>query len=236
MFQQFWYWYPMANMISLAFVPTAVIALNKNLEMPQVEFVCNAKPSTFAYPAALSTHTEKKKEKVETAVLSITAKQKKKEADKKKAAEVAEGKSNAAAPEASAADHDGDSKSSKDAAPAGKPEDKPSDKEAAVEAEPSTSLLQNPARVMRAQLRLVSLAPSCRYESLKPVSQGGIVVLRDRRPADGDERLVESVRAHGPTSGAGTDGAGGSSDDGDLPEPEPPEAFEWTEEMEKSLG
>ena len=53
LFQQFWYWYPMTHMISLAFVPTAVIALNKDLEMPQIEFVCNAKPSTFAYPHPL---------------------------------------------------------------------------------------------------------------------------------------------------------------------------------------
>ena len=113
--------------------------------------------------------------------------------------------------------------------------DDKSDKEA-TEAEPNTCLLQNPARVMRAQLRLVSMTPFCRYESLKPISQGGIVILRDRRPTDGDERLVEAVRAHGPTSGAGANGSGGDSDDGDLPEPEPPEPFEWTDEMEKSLG
>ncbi len=112
---------------------------------------------------------------------------------------------------------------------------KNAEKEENVETEASVSLLQNPARVMRAQLRLVSLTPSCRYESLKPISQGGIIILRDRRPADGDERLVESVRAHGPTS-RGSDGNGGDLDDGDLPEPEPPEPFEWTEEMEKSLG
>ena len=52
--------------------------------MPKIEFKSNAKPSTFAYPANLEEKKDKAKEKVETAVLSITAKQKKKEAEKKK--------------------------------------------------------------------------------------------------------------------------------------------------------
>ena len=51
--------------------------------MPKLEFQSNAKPSTFAYPPPLEDKKEKSKEKVETAVLSITAKQKKKD-DKKK--------------------------------------------------------------------------------------------------------------------------------------------------------
>ena len=52
--------------------------------MPKIEFKSNAKPSTFAYPPNLEEKKDKAKEKVETAVLSITAKQKKKEAEKKK--------------------------------------------------------------------------------------------------------------------------------------------------------
>ena len=54
------------------------------LQMPKVEFKSNAKPSTYAYPPHLEEKKENKKDKVETAVLSITAKQKKKEAEKKK--------------------------------------------------------------------------------------------------------------------------------------------------------
>jgi 26S proteasome regulatory subunit N2 len=52
--------------------------------MPKVEMRSNAKPSTFAYPPNLEEKKEKQKDKVETAILSITAKQKKKEAEKKK--------------------------------------------------------------------------------------------------------------------------------------------------------
>lgn len=55
------------------------------MNMPKVEFKSNAKPSVFAYPPALEEKKDKNKEKVETAVLSITAKQqKRKEGEKKK--------------------------------------------------------------------------------------------------------------------------------------------------------
>jgi len=52
--------------------------------MPKMELRSNAKPSTFAYPPNLEEKKDAKKDKVETAILSITAKQKKKEAEKKK--------------------------------------------------------------------------------------------------------------------------------------------------------
>lgn len=53
------------------------------MQMPKCELRSNAKPSTFAYPPPLEEKKDKAREKVETAVLSITAKQKKKEAEKK---------------------------------------------------------------------------------------------------------------------------------------------------------
>ena len=51
--------------------------------MPTVDYLSNAPPSIFAYPPALVDKKEEKKEKVETAVLSITAKQKKRDLEKK---------------------------------------------------------------------------------------------------------------------------------------------------------
>jgi 26S proteasome regulatory subunit N2 len=51
--------------------------------MPNVDYISNAPPSVFAYPPALVDKKEEKKEKVETAVLSITAKQKKRDLEKK---------------------------------------------------------------------------------------------------------------------------------------------------------
>merc|ERR1719225_1468803 len=83
-FTQYWYWFPLTHFLSLAFQPTAVIGLNSNLDMPVVKFRSAAKPSTYGYPPALEEKKKEDKEKVTTAVLSITNKQKKKDAEKKK--------------------------------------------------------------------------------------------------------------------------------------------------------
>jgi len=45
------------------------------LDMPKIDIRSDAKPSTFAYPDMLEEKKSKEKEKVETAVLSTTAKQ-----------------------------------------------------------------------------------------------------------------------------------------------------------------
>uniref|UniRef100_A0A1I8HYZ4 26S proteasome non-ATPase regulatory subunit 1 n=1 Tax=Macrostomum lignano TaxID=282301 RepID=A0A1I8HYZ4_9PLAT len=269
-FQQFWYWYPLTHFLCLAFTPTSLIGLNKALEMPQVQFRSNAKPSTFDYPPPLVTQVEKKKEKVETAVLSITAKQKRKEQEKKKTAaatahqnqpggsttaaaatatsasgpaaapvpSIPEGKETpagsetssattaAAAPAAAASTET----STKEPAPASKSQGTLTDKPATVSTgtstdkpgpEPNFSLLSNPCRVMRAQQRLVTLEGG-RYQPVKSVTIGGIIMLRDRRP-DEKESLVPTVKAHGPTSA--------NSKEDDLPEPPPPEPFQWSDDM-----
>jgi 26S proteasome regulatory subunit N2 len=51
--------------------------------MPNVDYISNAPPSVFAYPPALVDKKEEKKEKVETAILSTTNKQKKRDLEKK---------------------------------------------------------------------------------------------------------------------------------------------------------
>ncbi|CAG8535850.1 3770_t:CDS:2, partial [Scutellospora calospora] len=50
-FTQFWYWFPLTHFLSLALSPTAIIGLNKELKIPKFEFISNAKPSLFSYPA-----------------------------------------------------------------------------------------------------------------------------------------------------------------------------------------
>ena len=50
----------------------------------QAEFKSNAKPSVFAYPPMLEEKKDKNKEKVETAVLSITAKQQRRKGAEKR--------------------------------------------------------------------------------------------------------------------------------------------------------
>ncbi|KAL3316532.1 26S proteasome non-ATPase regulatory subunit 1 [Cichlidogyrus casuarinus] len=177
-FQNFWFWYPLANFISLAFTPTALVALNKDLQMPKLSFVSNAKPSTFAFPPPMPQEKEKKREKVATAVLSITARLKKKEKEAKKKEEK-------------------EKPIKEEKIPAPTP----------VVEEPRTCRLENPARVMRAQQRVLSLPDDCRYQALKPVSQGGFVVLMDRRPEQ-QEEIVEELSGHGPGKSEGTATAG----------------------------
>merc|ERR1719319_331364 len=170
-FTQYWYWFPLAHFLSLAFQPTAVIGLNSNLDMPVLQLRSAAKPSTYGYTPNIEEKKKEDKEKVATAVLSITAKQKKKlgkkdgeekmevdtekKEDKKEKMEVEEEKAK-----------EGEKK----------------DEEKKKEPEPLFDLLANPARVMKAQLKVA------RYRPMKDLSIGGAPAGQDRRPgrAGGD--------------------------------------------------
>ncbi len=84
--------------------------------------------------------------------------------------------------------------------------------------EPSFEMLSNPARVMPAQLKVISLSESAaaRYAVMKDLSIGGIVLLRDSKTGEKEE-LVEPVQAGGPKVE-------------EDKEPEPPEPFEYIED------
>uniref|UniRef100_A0A3P8W745 26S proteasome non-ATPase regulatory subunit 1 n=1 Tax=Cynoglossus semilaevis TaxID=244447 RepID=A0A3P8W745_CYNSE len=189
-FTQFWFWFPLSHFLSLAFTPTAIIGLNKDLKMPKVQYRSNCKPSTFAYPPALEVPKEKEKEKVSTAVLSITAKAKKKEKEKKEKEE--------------------------EKMEVGEKEKKDEEKEKKKEVEPNFQLLENPARVMPAQLKVLTMPESCRYQPFKPLYTGGIIIMKDT--SEEEEELVEPVSAHGPKI------------EEEEQEPEPPEPFEYIDE------
>lgn len=65
----------MLNFLSLSLTPTAMIAVNHKLKVPKsFKIISNDKPSTYKYPELLKKQEEVKKEKVETVVLSTTAK------------------------------------------------------------------------------------------------------------------------------------------------------------------
>lgn len=255
-FTQFWYWFPLAHFLSMAFTPTCLIGLNNELKMPKMTFVSNAKPSTYGYPAPLE---EKKKEVAEkvTAVLSITAKAKKKDDERKKKEQKeekmdvdeevstpstskddkekeAKDKSSSDKKEAvvaTASKEKKEEKSSKKKETSTKDKESPSTSKDAKEKEnssskkeaedkkkdePSFDSLNNPARVMKQQLRVVRMPEGARYVPVKDVSIGGIILMRDSTP-DTNQELVQPVPAMGPKTE-------------EENEPEPPEPFEYVEE------
>ncbi|KAG8201986.1 hypothetical protein JTE90_027458 [Oedothorax gibbosus] len=223
-FNQFWYWFSLSHFLSLAFTPTAIIGLNSDLKMPKMEFRSNAKPSTYAYPPPLEEKKEKEREKVTTAVLSITIKARKKESEKKEREEKMEVDDDKKETEKESTSKDSKdsvketAKDSKDQSKEKKDEDKDSEdkKEEKKEAEPNFETLTNPARVMKQQLKVLQIPDGSRYQPLKEVSIGGIIMMKNNK-SDDPEELVEPVAAGGPKIE-------------DEDEPEPPEDFQYLDE------
>ena len=60
------------------------------------------------------------------------------------------------------------------------------------EPEPNFEILQNPARVLRQQLKVVTVNENSQYIPMKDVSIGGIIMVRNLKP--GEEELVEPVQ------------------------------------------
>jgi 26S proteasome regulatory subunit N2 len=205
LFPQFWFWYPLLHFISLAFTPTAVIGLNKDLKMPKNwTFRSNARPSLFAYPPPVEIKKKEEKKKVK-ATLSVTAKAQARRLKR----------------QTSQMDIDSEGGEPKDQQPTIQQEntdDKPEDKEDKKdekkedEEEPEFELLQNPARVTWAQRGLVAPGPGERYVAMSELL-AGIVMLRDLTPDVAEEIVVSTPPKLG---------VPGISDD----EPEPPADFE----------
>merc|ERR1719357_1637599 len=205
-FTQYWYWFPLSHFLSLAFQPTAIIGLNSNLDMPVAQFKSSAKPSTYGYTPNIEEKKKEDKEKVATAVLSITAKQKKKNAEK--------GKKDGEEKMDIDTEKKEDKKEKKEV-----DEDKKEVEEKKKEPEPNFEMLSNPARVMKAQLKVISLEDA-RYRPMKDLSIGGIVMLNRTDKGDKEEEIVEPMEVNKASTG--------SEEEGD--EPAPPEPFEWREE------
>lgn len=264
-FTQYWYWFPLAHCLSLAFTPTCVIALNSDLKMPKIEFKSAAKPSLYAYPAPMEEKKAEEREKVATAVLSIAARQKRRETiDKREdekmdidedvkevikeskaggessssssttttkdvtAAVAAATTKDAEKPTAGDKDEKKKGAKAKEEPPVASPAststaDETKEKESAQKAErkepePNFEILQNPARVMRQQLKVISIVDGQSYSPLKEVSIGGIIVTQRNAKTSADaEELVEPIAACGPKGD-------------DAKEPEAPEPFEYTED------
>lgn len=235
-FSQFWYWFPLTHFLSLAFTPTYLVGLNGDLKIPKLDIRSGAKPSTYAYPAPVEAKKEREREKVSTAILSITAKAKKKEASKKDKQQGVEkmdvddepAGATAAATSNKTAKDSKDKKSQddtkrKDAATGSKVvkeaskdvKEEEKEKDEKVE-EPAFELLSNPARALRQQLRVITMPENSRYQPMKDIQIGGIIMMNDMKPSE-PEDLIEPVTAH-------------CSIVEEEKEPEPPEPFEYLDD------
>lgn len=188
MFTQHWYWYPMLNFLNLAFTPTALIGLNKELKVPK-SFKCisNAKPSTYKYPEFIKIDKDKKKEKVQAAVLSTTTKAKARRDRKEGRGKTGEDVSEITNP------NQKDKEEGKTGDNAGKGEDvemddgKKDDKEKKdgddekkkEEDEPDFQELKNPSRVLKAQETKIVYSDEGRYKPVLETRFGGFVILRE---------------------------------------------------------
>lgn len=175
--------------------------------MPKMQFRSNAKPSLYAYPEPLKPPKKEEKEKVTTAVLSITNKFK----SRAKKSEASDEKMDVAQKE--------EEKEKKNEESTVEKSEKESN-EKMEEEEPEFELLENPARVLPSQLKVISLPEDSRYMPMKPVNIGGIVMMTDSK-SDEPEDLIEPLPASSPM------GIGAEDDE---EEPEPPEPFEYIDE------
>lgn len=171
MFLQHWYWYPLLSFLPLALTPTALIGVNENLKVPKsFSVISNAKPSLYKYPEFLKKEEGKEKSKVETAVLSTTAKVKARVGRKQKAEGVTPL----------------DQTESKDAEMLTEEErKKKEEEESKVPEEPSvpeadSQELRNPSRVLKAQEKIITYKQEGRWFPVLEKRFSGFIVLRDQ--------------------------------------------------------
>lgn len=182
-FTQYWYWFPFTHFLSLSFVPTSIIGLDHELDIPSVSFWSATKPSLFDYPPEQEVKAEEGPTLVTTAVLSTTAQAKRRAQKKEKAAR--RESMDIDTPTATKIAASSGDKMDIDDDKAKKPVDESKDKKEG-ESEKETSVapeskkkaekekvgyaLENMSRVLPGQLKFISFSAG-RYKPVKKVSQ-----------------------------------------------------------------
>lgn len=169
---QFWYWFPLLHIFSLAFSPTCLIGLTENLLIPKsFKFTSKARPSLFAYTPLLDNAHVEKTITTQKITLSTTARAKARAAAKKPEPE-----------KAAAMEVD-------------KPEPvKEVAKEEEKKQEANEQTLSNPSRVLPLQEGFIQYHGEERYRPVLAARKAGIVVLRDLQPAEAESYLGQAVR------------------------------------------
>ena len=94
----------------------------------------------------------------------------------------------------------------------------------APEPEPTFQLLTNPARVIPAQEKFIKFLEESRYEPVKAVPSG-FVLLRDLKPTEAEELALTDPPSTATANNANTTEQAAMAVD---EEPQPPPAFEYT--------
>jgi len=204
---QHWHWFPMMHMLSLALTPTFTIALNKDFKYPKnFEIQCLAKPSIFSYPKRLEEKKEEKKKRVETVMLSTTAKEKARLA-RRKAKEESLGIEASGSMEVDKAIEEKKETMEMEVDTAA--EEPPTSKKKR-EVEPSSFILKNPSRITKIQLDFISIDVNQRYRPIRGEGKltGGVILVSDASPEEEEDLGVVKAPY--------------MEDEADPPEP-----FEW---------
>ncbi|KAI9816008.1 MAG: proteasome regulatory particle base subunit [Pycnora praestabilis] len=196
-FTQYWYWFPFTHFLSLSFMPTSVIGVDPDLEVPSFKFHSATRPSLFDYPPEQEAKTDEAPEKVKTAVLSTTAQakrraQRKEKQQRRESMDIDQTPTTPKIPIAGTDKMDTDDepvKSAEEKAQAEKKEVKDGEKEGTpsadglkkkMEKEKVGYELENMSRVLPTQLKFISF-PDGRYEPVKKPT-GGVILLTDNKP------------------------------------------------------
>ncbi|KAI9894905.1 MAG: proteasome regulatory particle base subunit [Vezdaea aestivalis] len=214
-FTQYWYWFPLSHFLSLSFMPTAVIGLDHDLEIPNFKFHSATRPSLFDYPPEQEAKIDEAPKKIATAILSTTA-QAKRRAQKRVKDQKNDQMDVDQTPttpkvggddkmdldvkveDPKAEDSKVEDPKADKAAPgeseAGKEDEKKKakDKSDKREAEKVGYSLDNMSRVLPAQLRYISF-PESRYEPVKKPT-GGVILLTDKNPSEPKSLLELKVK------------------------------------------
>ncbi|KAK3985297.1 armadillo-type protein [Cladorrhinum sp. PSN332] len=205
-FTQYWYWFPFTHFLSLSFVPTSIIGLDHELEIPSFKFHCATRPSLFDYPPELEVKTEEGPTMVTTAVLSTTA-QAKRRAQKKERAQRRESMdidtptvSKSSAPQASGdkMDVDDDKKVKPDESQDKKEGDATGEREGSVDSKKKGEKekvgyeIENMSRVLPGQFKYISF-PAGRYKPVKKPT-GGPLLLHDTQPQEPKALIEEKLK------------------------------------------
>ncbi|KAK4642596.1 proteasome regulatory particle base subunit [Podospora bellae-mahoneyi] len=215
-FTQYWYWFPFTHFLSLSFVPTSIIGLDHDLEIPSFKFHCNTRPSLFDYPPEQEVKTEEGPALIATAILSTTA-QAKRRAQKKERAQRRESMdidtptlAKTPAPAAGDKMDVDEDKKAKTEEPKDKKEETGAEREGSVDSKKKAEKekvgyeVENMSRVLPGQFKYISF-PTGRYKPVKKPT-GGPLLLHDTQPDEPktliEEKLKKVTTERAPVVGA----------------------------------